>query len=196
MAGLAALSGAPQGIGRAVRRVEDGRLVTGRGRFTDDVNLPGQLHAAFVRSPHAHARIGGIDATAALNVPGVRAVFTGADAADLAPIPHRPVPTNPHEVPLRHPEGAEFFVSAHRPLPADRARFVGEPVAMVIADTPAAARDGAERVAVDWRPLGVTTTAGEATAPGAPTLWDEHGSNVCVESEAGDAAAVDDAFRR
>ena len=89
---------APDGIGKPVRRKEDPRLLTGAGRFGDDVNLPGQAHADFVRSPHPHARIGAIDAAAALGVLGVLAVLTGADAAaaGLRPIPHRPVPTNPH----------------------------------------------------------------------------------------------------
>jgi carbon-monoxide dehydrogenase large subunit len=198
VAGLAALNRLADGIGQPVRRKEDGRLVTGRGAFTDDVNLPGQAYAALVRSPHGNALIAGIDATAALKVPDVLAVLTGADAlADgLAPIAHKPVPTNPHEVPLRSPDGSEFFVDPHRPLPTDRARFVGEAVAMVVADTAAAARDGAERVAVDWAPLPATAVASEAAAPNASRLWDESPSNVCVESEAGDAAAVEAAFGR
>lgn len=185
-------------IGHPVRRKEDARLVTGRGAFGDDVNLPGQVHAAFVRSPHAHARLRAIDGAEALKTPGVIAVFTGADAAraGLRPIPHRPVPTNPHEVPLRSPDGTPFFVSPHACLPVDRARFVGEAVAMVVGETAAAARDGAERVRVDWDPLPALVTAADAVAPGAPALWEERPSNVCVESEAGDAAAVAAAFAR
>src|SRR5262249_49835724 len=89
---------APQGFGRPVRRKEDARLLTGQGCFSDDFNVPGQAHARFVRSPHAHARISGIDVSAAQAVAGVIAVLTGADAAadGLAPIPHQPVPTNPN----------------------------------------------------------------------------------------------------
>jgi carbon-monoxide dehydrogenase large subunit len=187
---------APQGFGRPVPRREDPRLVTGAGCYSDDVNLAGQAYAAFVRSPHAHARIGRIDAAAALAMAGVLAVLTGEDAArdGLGPIPHNPVPTNPHEVPLRSPDGAPFFVSSHRPLPADRARFVGEAVAMVIADSAAAARDAAERVVVDWQPLPAAVTAADATAAGAPVLWDEAGSNGCVTTEAGDPAATEAAF--
>jgi len=198
VARLAALRRAPDGIGQPVRRKEDARLVSGRGCFTDDVNLPGQAFAAFVRSPYAHARLGPIDAAAALRVPGVLAVLTGADAvADgVLPIAHKPVPTNPHEVPLRSPDGSDFFVDPHRPLPIDRARFVGEPVVMVLAETPAAASDGAEHVVVDWTPLPATALAREAAAPSATRLWDESTSNVCVESEAGDAAAAEEAFRR
>ena len=189
---------APDGIGKPVRRKEDPRLLTGAGRFGDDVNLPGQAHAAFVRSPHPHARIGAIDATAALGVPDVLAVLTGADAAadGLRPIPHRPVPTNPHEVPLRSRDGSEFFVAPHLPLPADRARFVGEPVAMVVAETAAAARDGADRVRVDWAPLAAVTTAAAAVAADAPALYPECPGNVCVDSRVGDRAATDAAFAR
>ena len=144
---------ARQGIGQPVPRAEDRRLITGRGCYSDDVTLPRQAYAAFVRSPHAHARIRRIDAHAALSVPGVLAVLTGTDAAELAGIPHRPVPTNPHEVPLRSRDGSAFFVAPHPPLPADRVRHVGEPIAMVIAETPAIARDGVERVVVDYDPL-------------------------------------------
>jgi carbon-monoxide dehydrogenase large subunit len=189
---------APQGFGRPVPRKEDARLVTGSGCYTDDVNVPGQAHASLVRSPHAHARIRLIDGGAAQKVAGVIAILTGADASadGLQPIPHRPVPTNPHEVPLKSADGAPFFVAPHPPLPIDRARFVGEAIAMVVAETPAAARDGAEAVRVDWEPLAAVVTAADATTPGAVLLWDEAGTNVCVESHAGDAAAVDDAFRQ
>src|SRR6185295_4426017 len=185
-----------QGIGAHVRRKEDARLVIGRGSFGDDVNLPGQAYAALVRSPHAHARIRSIDIRAALKTPGVLAAFTGADVAraGLRPMPHRPVPTNPHEVPLKSPDGSAFYVAPHPTLPVDRARFVGEPVAIVIAESVAVARDGAERVVVDWEPLPAAVTAAEATAPGAVALWDERPSNVAVLTEAGDAAAVDAAF--
>lgn len=189
---------APHGFGRAVRRSEDRRLVTGTGCYSDDVNLPGQAHAALVRSPHAHARVRAIDAAAALAIPGVLAVLTGGDAArdGLRPIPHRPVPTNPHEVPLRSRDGSPFFVPPHLPLPADRARFAGEAVAMVVAETAVIARDAAERVVVDWEPLPAAVTAADALAPGAPRFWDDAASNLCVDSQAGDAAATEAAFRR
>ena len=114
-------------IGQPLRRKEDARLVTGRGAFGDDVNLPGQAYAAMVRSPHAHARIRAIDAREALKTPGVIAVFTGADVvrAGLKPMPHRPVPTNPHEVPLTSRAGSTPFIAPHPPLAVDRVRFVG-----------------------------------------------------------------------
>ena len=189
---------ASEGFGKPVRRVEDARLVTGRGSFSDDVNLPGQAYAAFVRSPHPHARIVKVDGAAALKLPRVLAVLTGADAgADgLHPIPHSPVPTNPHELRLRNRDGAEPFIDPHLPLPADRARLVGEAVAMVVAESAAAARDGAEAVVVEYEPLPVVVTATDATAPGAPRVWEQAASNICVESEAGDAAATEAAFAR
>src|SRR5688572_19003293 len=98
---------APQGIGKSVPRREDARLLSGRGRYAADFSLPGQVYAAVLRSPHAHARIGRIGVAAALAAPGVLAVLTGSDAAAdrIGPIPHSPVPTNPHEVPLKSPDG-------------------------------------------------------------------------------------------
>lgn len=187
---------ARQGFGKPVRRTEDARLLIGDGRYSDDFNLPGQAYAYFVRSPHAHARIRRIDIDPALAGPGVIAVLTGEDAAadGLGPIPHRPVPSNPHEVPLRSGDGSAFFIAPHPPLPADKARFVGEAVAMVIAETCAAAQDGAERVVVDWDPLPAVTATAEAATADAPLLWDETASNVCVDSHAGDADAADAAF--
>jgi aerobic carbon-monoxide dehydrogenase large subunit len=189
---------ARQGFGKAVPRREDARLVVGGGCYSDDVNLPGQAYAGMVRSPHAHARIRGIDAGAALAVPGVIAVLTGRDAlADgLRPIPHRPVPTNPHEVPLRSRDGSAFFIAPHPVLAADTVRLVGEAVAMVIAETPAIAADGAERVTVDYEPLPAVTAAPQALDPGAPVVWPETSSNLCVDSEAGDATAAATAFAR
>jgi aerobic carbon-monoxide dehydrogenase large subunit len=189
---------APQGFGKPVPRREDGRLVTGQGCYSDDFNLPGQAYAQFVRSPHAHARILRIDPTAALAVPGVIAVLTGRDAESdgLAPIPHRPVPTNPNEFPLGGRDGGSVFVAPHPVLPADTVRFVGEPLAMVIAESAAAALDGVERVMVNYEPLPAVTATRAAGAPDAPVLWKEAGSNFCVDSVAGEAAAADAAFAR
>ncbi len=111
---------ARQGIGKPVPRTEDARLLVGQGRYSDDFSLPGQAYACLVRSPHAHARIRRIDGAPALAAPGVVAVLTGEDAAGdgLGPIPHRPVPANPHEVPLRSRDGAPFFISWARPWPS------------------------------------------------------------------------------
>jgi aerobic carbon-monoxide dehydrogenase large subunit len=189
---------ARQGFGKPVPRREDPRLLVGHGRYSDDVSLPGQAYASLVRSPHAHARIRGIDTAAALKMPGVIAVLTGQDAAAdrLEPLPHRPIPTNPHEFPLGGREPTHVAVAPHPPLPADRARFVGEAVAMVIAETSATARDGAERVAVDYEPLPSVTATPEAAAAAAPVVWDEIACNVCVDSIAGDTGAADAAFAR
>jgi aerobic carbon-monoxide dehydrogenase large subunit len=191
-------SSSHQGFGKPLRRKEDARLVTGGGRFSDDVNVPGQVHACFVRSPHAHARIGKIDGSPALAVPGVVAVLSGEDAAadGLAPIPHRPVPTNPNEFPLGGRGGSDVFVAPHPPLPADKARFVGEAVAIVLAETPAAARDGAERLVADYEPLPSVTATPDASRADAPIVWEETHSNVCVDSVAGDAVATAAAFAR
>jgi len=187
---------AREGFGKPVLRKEDARLLTGGGCYSDDVNLPGQVYACFVRSPHGHARLRGIDTAAALATPGVIAVLTGADAAadGVKSITHSPVPANPYEDMVKSHE--IVFVAPHPPMPADRARFVGEIVAMVVADTPAAARDGAERVVVEWIPLPAVTASLAATAPDAPRLWESTSSNVCVDSRVGDAAAVEAAFAR
>src|SRR5438093_10678714 len=187
---------AREGFGKPVLRKEDARLLVGAGCYSDDVNLPGQAYACFVRSPHAHARIRRIDTAAALATPGVIAVLTGQDAAadGMKPVTHSPMPGNPHEEMIRG--GDVSFVAPHPPMPADRVRFAGEVVAMVVADTPAAARDGVERVGVEWTPLPALTASLAAAAPGAPILYDGTTSNVCVESRAGDPAAVDVAFSR
>ena len=187
---------AREGFGKPVLRKEDARLLVGAGCYSDDVNLPGQAYACFVRSPHAHARIGRIDTAAALAIPGVIAVLTGEDAvADrMKPLTHSPMPGNPHEEMVR--PGDVVFMAPHPPIPADRVRFAGEVVAMVIAETPAAARDGAECIAVDWGPLRAVTGSISAAAPDAPLLYEDIASNVCVDAKAGDDIAVDAAFGR
>ncbi len=189
---------APHGIGKPVPRREDERLVTGRGCYSDDFSLPGQAYAVIVRSPHANARIRGIVPAEALSTPGAIAVLTGRDAAHdgLKPIPYRPISPNPHEVPLKNRDGSPVFLAPYPPLPLDTARFVGEAVAVVVAETVAAAKDAAERVVVDYEPLAAVTATRDATAADAPRVWDEIASNVCVDCDAGDAAAVDAAFGR
>jgi carbon-monoxide dehydrogenase large subunit len=189
---------APEGIGKPVPRREDDRLLAGKGCYSDDFSVPGQLFACMVRSPHAHARIRGISSHDALAMPGVLAVLTGVDAAQdgLKPMPQHPVTTNPHEVALRNRDGSAFYIPAHAALPADKARFVGEAVAMVVATSWMAAKDAADAVAVDFEALpSVCATLGSA-APGAPLVWEQNGSNLCVDAEVGDAAVVEAAFRR
>jgi len=185
-------------IGQPVRRKEDLRLVAGRGSYTDDISLPGQAYAVMVRSPHAHARIRGIDIAPAMAAPGVLAALTGRDlrADGLRPIPHKVWSQHPAEMMLRERDGRKTFTAPHYALPADKVRFVGEAVAMVIATTIAAAKDGAELVEIDYEALAAVTDTLEAARPDAPRLFDEAGSNVVVDGELGDRAATEAAFAR
>jgi carbon-monoxide dehydrogenase large subunit len=183
-------------IGKPIRRKEDARLITGKGRFSDDFRVPGQTYAAMVRSPYPHARILGIDASAAKASPGVLAVLTGADvlADRLQPIPHSPVPSTKFDMKLSAPDGGKPFVGPHLLLPADRARHVGEAVAMVVAETLAEALDAAEKVEVDYEELPFVVEAADAVRPGAPAVWDETPDNVLIETRFGDWPATDAAF--
>src|SRR5580698_2452302 len=137
-------------IGQPLRRKEDQRLLTGRGRFSDDVALPGQTHAVLVRSPHPHARIGAIDTQAARGLPGVLGIFTGAYclADGLRPLPHTPAPQTKYDLTLTGPGGGAIFIGPHLLLPVDKVRHVGEAVALVVAETAAQALDAADAVSV------------------------------------------------
>jgi carbon-monoxide dehydrogenase large subunit len=198
------MSGAGHGrrepyIGRAMPRFEDLRLVAGRGRFSDDAAFPGQAYASFVRSPHAHARLGAIEAAVAAKLPGVLAIITAADyaAAGGRGIVHMPNPADAHDVKLRAfagPGRKTPYDAPHPPLATKRVRYVGEPVAMVIAETATAAQDAAERVVVHYDVLPAVTDALAALAPGAPLLHDAVASNLAVEAAFGDHAAADAAF--
>lgn len=189
---------APKGIGKSVPRREDVRLLTGEGRYAADFSLPGQVYAYVLRSPHAHARISAINAVEAIATPGVLAVLTGSDAAahGLRPIPHSPVPTNPHEVPLKSRDGSAFFIAPHPVLAVDVVRYVGEPVAIIVAETLPQAMDAAERIEVKYQPLALVVQSRDALAPGAPLVWEQHRSNLCVASEAGDRDAAAAVFSR
>ena len=177
------------GVGQAVVRKEDLRLLTGGGRYLDDLNLPGQAHAAFLRSPHAHARIAGIDAAAAAKRPGVVAVLTGADLeADGIP----PMPCLAHVPPK--PGTPEPVFPRRTALATDRVRHVGDAVAMVVAESAAVARDALEHIVVDYDPLPAVTDPVAATQPGAPQLWPEAPGNVDFIWADGDEAAVAAAF--
>ena len=171
-------------MGQSVRRLEDPRLVQGLGRYSDDVNLPRQAHAAVVRSPHAHARIRGIEATRALKAPGVLAVLTGADLATdgLGPLPA--------DTTRKRRDGSPAFPTPRPALARDRVRHVGDPLALVVAEAPEAAADAAELLAVDYEPLPAVTGAARAASPGAPAVWDEAPDNVAFVWEAGSADAV------
>ena len=170
------------------RRSEDGPLLTGRGRFTDDVDLPGQVHAAFVRAPLAHAVIRGVDVAPALALPGVLAVLTGADAqaAGLGAIP--PAAAFPGR-------GGRPLASAPiPPLAIDRVRHVGEAVAIAVGETPAQAADAAAAVVLDLSPLPVAPDVDAALGPGAPAIWGAAPGNVAFDWADGDAAAVEAAI--
>ncbi|MGC1780714.1 MAG: xanthine dehydrogenase family protein molybdopterin-binding subunit [Xanthobacteraceae bacterium] len=185
-------------IGKPMPRKEDARLVTGKGRFTDDFSLDGQTYAAMVRSPYPHARIVAVDAAAAKAMPGVLGVFTGADCAadDLKPIPHDPLPKTIFDMKLSARGGGAVFIGPHLLLPADKARHVGEAVAMVVAETKAQAMDAAEAVVVDYQELPFVLHSEDAMAPGAPAVWDEAPDNTPVDTRFGDTAATDQAFAR
>ncbi|MBI2207729.1 MAG: xanthine dehydrogenase family protein molybdopterin-binding subunit [Candidatus Rokubacteria bacterium] len=174
------------GIGQGIKRFEDVRLLRGLGRYHEDVNVPGQTHAVFVRSTHAHARVRSIDTSAALRAPGVIAVFTGADAAKDG------LGTMKMTLKRKRPDGAPMFASPHHGLSQHRVRYVGDPIAMVIAATRAEAEDAAERVQVDYEPLPSVTSTADAVG-GAP-VWDECPDNVSNLHEVGDRAATDAAF--
>ena len=175
-------------IGEAPKRREDARFVTGGGAYLDDLAFGGLAHAVVLRSPHAHARIDSIDAAAARAVPGVLAVLTAADADADGLQPMRPTIE-------ANVQTGEPFAFAPQPLLArDKVRHVGEPVAVVVAETRAQALDAAESVAVDYAPLPVVTTAAAARAAGAPEISPEVPGNVCLDWRTGGAAAVAASF--
>ena len=188
--------GALSEIGKPRRRVEDRRLVTGRGRYADDFTPEGTAYAALVRSPHAHARIGGIDASRAAALPGVLAVLTGTDAAadGMGPIPHNPDWQGGPDVELRLPDGFGVALTPNPPLPVDTVRYCGEAVVLVVAETAALAADAAELVAVDYEPLPAVTDARAAMGEGAPQLWPDCPKNLALTCEVGDREAMDAAF--
>lgn len=176
------------GIGQPVTRFEDPRLVQGRGRFQADVNFPGQAYAVFLRSPHAHAKIRSIDLSAAQAAPGVVAVYDGkAYAADGLGMPKATMPR-------KRPDGSPMFAPQRPALVIDRVRYVGDPVAMVIAGTLEQAKDAAELIQVDYEPLPAVTSTADAVKPGAPAVWDECPDNISNVVERGNKAAVEAAF--
>jgi len=180
-------------IGQPVRRIEDYRLLTGRGRFSDDMNLPGQAYAAFVRSPHAHAALRAIDVHEALAIDGVIAVLTGADyRADG--LKSMFAGGNPKDVELKNRDGSPIFYTPLYPLVMDRARRVGEIVAVVIAETAQTALTAAEVVSVDYDLLPPVTDPVAAAKDGAVRVWDEAPRNICVDDVKGDEATIQAAF--
>ena len=178
------------GIGQPVRRFEDPRLVRGEGRFQDDVNVHGQLYAVFLRSPHAHARIRSIDTTAAQAASGVVAIYTGKDYADDG------IAMPKAAMPRKKADGSPMFAPQRPALVTDRVRYVGDPVAMVVATTVNQAKDAAERIAVDYEPLPAVTSVADAARPDAPRLWDENPDNISHLYERGDKRKTEEAFTR
>jgi carbon-monoxide dehydrogenase large subunit len=176
------------GVGQPVRRKEDDTLVRGKGKYTDDFNLPGQAYAWIVRSSHAHGIIKGIDTTAAKAMPGVLGVWTGTD---LAPANYAPFVCG---LPLKNRDGSPLLQTNRTALATDKVRFVGDPVAFVVAETAAQARDAAEAVDIDIDPLPAVTNAEEATKPGAPLLYDHIPNNVALDYHYGDTAKIEAAF--
>ena len=152
------------GVGQPVFRKEDDTLVRGKGKYTDDFNLPGQAYAWIVRSSHAHGIIKSIDTSAAKTMPGVLGVWTGADLASAGYGPYT------CGLPLKNRDGTPLLQTNRTALMSDKVRYVGDPVAFVVAETLAQARDAGEAVALDIEPLPAVTSAEEAAKPGAPQL--------------------------
>jgi len=177
-------------IGQPLERLEDPRLLRGEGRFIHDLALPGQAYLVLVRSPHAHARIRAVDAAAARAAPGVLGVYTVQDLIADG------VGTSKVTLARKRPDGSPMFWRAHRGLAEDRVRHVGDPVAAVVAETLAQAKDAADLVEVDYEALPAVVDAAAALHPGAPAVWDECPDNLSHVHHAGDAAAVAAAFAR
>ncbi len=178
------------GIGQPVRRKEDVRLLKGQGCFTDDINLPGQAFAAFLRSPYAHASIASLDTAAALAAPGVLAVLTGED---LARAGLGPIPTQSD---LKDRAGNAMFAPVRRVLPVDRVRFVGEAVAMIVAETVGEARDALDLIAVAYDELPAAVGTAQALGEEMPVVWPERGDNLVVHWENGDPGPVEALLRK
>jgi carbon-monoxide dehydrogenase large subunit len=181
-----ALSLTKFGIGQPVPRSEDPTLVRGEGRYTDDVSRPGQAYAVMVRSSIAHGVIRRIDTTAAKAMPGVLAVYTAADLAGYGPLKCN--------LPLKNRDGSPIRYTPRPALAGDKVRYVGDPVACVIAATVAQAKDAAEAVALDIEPLAPVITPAEAVKPGAPLVFDAVPNNIALDYHYGDAAKVAEAF--
>src|SRR6187455_3379037 len=172
-------------VGKAIKRTEDPRFITGEGRYLDDIKLQSMTHLAILRSPYAHANIRSIDTSAAKAMPGVLAVFVGAD------IPYNPLPM---AWPAGGSAGLQNNVSTPNVLAKEAVKWTGEGVAAVIAETPAQALDALELINVDWEPLPAVVDAEKATQPGAPQLHENAPNNVVFEWTVGDKAGTDAAF--
>lgn len=185
---------AKYGVGQPVRRNEDPRLLTGRGKFNDDYIVDNAAHSYVLRSPHAHADIVSIDTAAAKAAPGVLDVFTGEDLAadDIGGFPGPP----PFFAELTKPDGSPLSYPPQYALTSDRARYVGDPVAFVVAETLDQARDAAELIDVTYSQLPVVTDTAAAMSPGAPQIWEEVPQNFLFQARVGDKEATDAAFEK
>ena len=172
-------------LGAPVKRVEDPRFITGKGRYLDDIVLQGMVHIAILRSPYAHANIRSIDTSAAKAAPGVLAVIVGAD------IPYNPLPM---AWPAGGASGLQNNVNVPRVLATDSVKWTGEGVAAVVAETPAQCQDALELIQVDWEPLPAVVDAEKATQPGAPQLHENAPNNVVFVWPVGDKDGTDAAF--
>ena len=179
-----------EGIGASVKRREDGRFLAGRGRYVDDMNRPGQVYAAIRRSDRPHARIRGIDTSAAAAAPGVIAIYTGADMAADG------IGGLPCGWQIHSKDGSPMAEPPHPVLAIGKVRHVGDPIAVVIAETKAQAKDAAELLVIDFEDLPGVADIRAASAPGAPLVHDEVAGNVCYDWHIGDKDAVDAAFAR
>lgn len=178
------------GIGQPVRRREDRRFLTGSGRFTDDIDLPNEAYGAILRSPHAHARVLSLDTSAARGAPGVLAVFTIEDLDEDG------IGEIPTQVEVPGKGGEKMFAPTRPVLARGVVRYVGNPLAFVVAESFEQANDAAELIAVEYDPLPAVVDLPEADREGAPLLYPEHGSNLCVHWESHDGKAVEAAFAR
>src|SRR3954467_8979840 len=176
---------APDMLGASIKRVEDPRFITGAGNYVDDIKLQSTAHMAILRSPYAHANIRSIDTSAARAMPGVLAVFVGAD------IPYNPMPM---AWPAGGSAGIQINVCTPRALPTDSVKWTGEGVAAVVAETEAQAFDAFVAIAVDWEPLPAVVDAEKAMEPGAPQLHENAPNNVVFEWNVGDKAGTDAAI--
>ena len=176
------------GVGQAMRRVEDARLLTGEGRYTDDIRLEGEAVGYVLRSPHAHAELGAIEAGAARAAAGVLAVYTAEDLGRDG------IGDIPCLTPMPGKGGAQQIMPPHPVLARGRVRHVGDPVAFVVAETLAQAKDAAELIEVDYAELPAVTDTAGAAAPDAPRVWEEAPGNLSVDWEMGDEAAVEAAM--
>lgn len=178
-------------IGQPLPRVEDRRFVTGNGKYTDDLQIEGQTYAAFLRSPHAHAGLLSVDISAALDAPGVIAVLVGQDYLEdgYQGVDHVPNPIDAVDATKKAfltSLTGQIFNQRHIPLPVDRVRYVGEPIAMVIAQTPLAARNATEMIEVEYDVLDAVVNAADAMQDGAPQMWDGAPSNLCFQAQIGE----------